>query len=78
MLLFNKINWNVFLFSLCLGLFFCYIFTPEPSIVIKYPTPENTSDVVYVDKANNCYKYKATEVECPQDIANMSPPKLDI
>ena len=78
MLLFNKINWNVFLFSLCLGLFFCYIFTPEPSIVIRYPTPENTSDVVYVDKANNCYKYKATEVECPQDITKISPPKLDI
>tara|TARA_Y100001970_G_C14232725_1_gene859698 strand:+ start:551 stop:787 length:237 start_codon:yes stop_codon:yes gene_type:complete len=78
MKLFNKINWNVFLVSVSVGLFFCYILTPKPKIVFKFPTPENAGSVIYVDNVNNCYKYKATEVECPKDDIQISKQNLDI
>ena len=78
MKLFNKINWNLFMISLCVGLFFCYILTPEPRVVIKYPTPENSNDVIYIDNVDNCYKYNAHIVNCPNDLNKISKPNLDI
>ena len=78
MKLFNKINWNFFMISLCVGLFFCYILTPEPRVVIKFPTPDNSNDVIYIDNVNNCYKYKANIVNCPNDLNKISKPNLDI
>jgi len=39
----------------------------KPTIVIKHPTPYNTSKITYVDKTGTCYKYKANEVSCPMD-----------
>ena len=47
------------------GVFISYIFTPNPKIVIKYPTPQNAGKVTYVDDAGVCYRYKAVEVGCP-------------
>ena len=29
-----------------------------------YPTPENQNQYQYVDKADNCYTFKAKETEC--------------
>ena len=40
------------------------MFTPLPDIIIKYPTPDNTESIRYKDRADNCYKYKTTEVDC--------------
>lgn len=57
----------VFLISLFIGLMYTYITTPPPRIVIKYPTPFNIKDTVYVDENNVCYKYMIKEVECPSD-----------
>lgn len=65
--LFNKLNPLAFLIALCVGLFACYITTPAPRIVIKYPTPDNSGIVTYIDKNSNCYHYKAKEVTCPKD-----------
>ena len=65
--LFNKLNPLAFLISFCIGLFFCYITTPPPKIVIKYPTPDNSGIVTYIDKNSNCYQYKSHEVSCPKD-----------
>ena len=50
------ISIKVFIASLCLGLLFAYLSTPTPTIIHVYPTP---------DKANNCFKFAATEVKCP-------------
>jgi len=54
----------VFFISLFVGLLYVYMFTPLPDIIIKYPTPDNTESIRYKDKADNCYRYKTTEVEC--------------
>ncbi len=56
-----------FFIALFIGMFFTYISTPIPDIIIKYPTPENAGRVIYKDDADVCYKYRAEEVQCPSD-----------
>ena len=56
-----------FLIALCAGLFYTYVFTPLPEIVLRHPTPDNNSKTVYKDKNEMCYKYYTQEVDCPRD-----------
>lgn len=67
MFLIDKIDPLYFFVSLCIGLLITYCFTPQPNIVIKYPTPENSGKIVYRDKSDNCYKFISNEVNCPKD-----------
>lgn len=62
-----KVNSIIFLLALGIGMFFVYITHPEPTIIIKHPTPDNAGKIIYQDKSDSCYKYKATEVKCPDD-----------
>lgn len=61
------INPYVFFISLCIGLFFVYIFSSQPEIIMKYPTPDTENDLIYQDKNDVCYKYKSKEVQCNGD-----------
>ena len=61
------ISIKVFIASLCLGLLFAYLSAPTPTVIHVYPTPDNVDQLEYVDKANNCFKFSATEVKCPSD-----------
>jgi len=61
---FNYIDFNYFLVSLTIGLFFVYVMGPEQPVILVYPTPENQNKYQYVDKADNCYTFKAKETEC--------------
>jgi len=61
-----------FIISLAIGLFIVYIWGPEEHVVIVYPTPENASRIQYKDKADNCFKFKATELDCPTDESEIS------
>ena len=72
MFLLNKINPIVFFISLSVGLFLTYISTPYPTVVYKYPTPENSGKISYKDRSNMCYKYNSKEVQCPDDIKKIS------
>ena len=47
-----------FIIAFGIGMFLAFITTPSPQIIYKYPTPENSNITVYLDNANNCYKYK--------------------
>lgn len=60
-----------FFISLFIGIFFIYISSPPPNIIIKYPTPENTNNLIYKDDADTCYKYIANEIQCPSDTSNI-------
>lgn len=56
-----------FFLSFAIGIFFVYILTPPPEIILKFPTPFNAGKVTYKDKANTCYTYKAEAVKCEPD-----------
>ena len=75
--LFNKINPIAFFISLFIGLFCCYITTPVPTIIFKYPTPLNAGKVIYKDKVDTCYIYKANEVQCPKDKTKIKSHKIE-
>lgn len=67
MFLIDYIEPLYFFISLCIGILITYITVPEPEIIYKFPTPENTNSVVYRDNTNNCYKYISKEVSCPNN-----------
>ena len=56
-----------FFIAFAIGIFLTYIYSPPKKIIIKWPTPENAGNIIYKDKAEHCYKYKANEVPCPDD-----------
>ena len=53
-----------FLLSLSISILIVYLFTNQPKIIMKYPTPDTTNDTIYKDKNNVCYKYTHKEVSC--------------
>ena len=71
-MIFDKIDPFYFMASFGIGVFLSYIFTPEPKIVIQYPTPENAGKITYMDDAGVCYRYKALPVGCPEDKTKIS------
>ena len=64
--LFNKIHPKYFLISLALGFLICYLTTPNPSILIQHPNPENLNTIYHKNK-KSCFKYDALEIQCPMD-----------
>ena len=64
-MLLNHISLPVFFISFVVGLFFVYIFSPEPKKIYIYPTPENVDKVLFKDKADNCFYFEEEVVECP-------------
>lgn len=69
----NKINFLYFIAAFAVGLLLCYILTPPPEIVVKFPSPYNAGKVIYRDKADSCYKFDAKMVECPLDKSLIKP-----
>lgn len=64
---FDKINPLFFFVSFAVGLLFCYIVSPNPQVIMKFPSPYNAGQVLYKDKSDQCYKYQADKVSCPAD-----------
>jgi hypothetical protein len=56
-----------FFIAFVLGMLYVYLSTPEPDILIKYPVPEHSDNIIYKDHADVCYKYSSEEVSCPSD-----------
>lgn len=59
-----KFNFLAFIIAFAIGIFYVYISTPKPKIVIKYPTPYNSNKIVYRNDNDVCYKYIVEEVKC--------------
>lgn len=72
----KNIKLSVFLISFAIGLFFVYILTPPPNVVLKFPSPYNAGKITYRDKSDACYVYKAEQVSCPTDKALIKPQPL--
>jgi len=62
------IDFRAFIISLAFGLFFVYLYQPVPNVIYVYPTPDNVDKIQLKDKADNCFKFEATEVTCPDNI----------
>jgi hypothetical protein len=71
-MLFNYISLPVFLVSFAIGLFFVYILGPEIKTIFIYPTPETVGKVLFKDKADNCFYFEETKIECPLDKSKIS------
>lgn len=56
-----------FWITLGVGFMLAYALAPPPTVVYRYPTPENAGEVTYADKEGVCYKYDAVEVPCTPD-----------
>jgi len=40
---------------------------PEQNITYKYPHPDSADKMIYKDKNDVCYRYKATKVDCDKN-----------
>lgn len=58
------IDLRFFMISFCIGMFFTYILTPTPEIIIKFPNPTNIDKIQYKDSTDTCYVYESKEVPC--------------
>lgn len=61
------INPFVFIVAFAIAILVVYLIHPEPTIIYKYPNPDNAGKITYKDNDDSCYKYEATEVKCPSD-----------
>lgn len=61
------LNFPAFIISLALGLFVSYTFHSNYEEIHVYPNLNNINDILYKDKANQCFKFKAEKIECPKD-----------
>ena len=73
MLLLGRIRPLWFFVSFAIGLLACYVLTPAPEVIVRFPSPYNAGEVVYRDKAQNCFTYSAEEVGCPKDGKGIKP-----
>jgi len=62
-----KFNLLAFIVAFSLGMIYVYLKTPQPKLVVKFPTPYNAGSVVYKDGADTCFVFKADQVACPKD-----------
>ncbi len=66
-MIFKYISLPIFIISFTIGLFFVYVLGPDMKTIYIYPSPDNIDKVLFKDKADNCFQFKSTEVECPSD-----------
>lgn len=69
----SRINVKWFVVSFAVGLMLCYVMTPPPQVILKFPSPQNAGHVLYHDKDDTCYKYRADRVSCPVDRSLVMP-----
>ena len=61
------INPYVFIIAFGVAIIIVYVMHPEPTVIYKYPNPDNAGKITYKSNDESCYKYEANEVKCPSD-----------
>ena len=70
---FGRIRPLWFFAAFAVGLLVCYLVTPPPEVVVRFPSPFNADQIVYRDKSDGCFKIGAEQVPCPRDKAAVRP-----
>lgn len=61
------INPLVFICAFAVAVLVVYVLQPEPTVVYKFPNPDNAGKLTYQAEDKSCYKYEANQVKCPSD-----------
>lgn len=62
------VNPIAFVITFIISIVLVYFIHPEPTIIYRFPNPDNAGKLTYQDKKDtSCYKYEASEVKCPSD-----------
>lgn len=64
-----------FFIAFAVGLFFVYVFSPPPNIVVKFPSPYNSGKIEYKHN-DSCYVYESENVACPDNKSLIKPQPL--
>lgn len=72
------LHWPSFIIAFAIGLFYVYITIPPKKVIVKFPTPYNAGHVIYRDKADSCFKFRAEEVSCPTNKREISRQPLSL
>jgi hypothetical protein len=62
-----KINLFAFIIAFAFGIGYCYMMSPPPKVVVRFPSPANAGSIVYQDNAKNCFTFDAKETACSKD-----------
>ena len=54
-----------FVLALAIGMVVVFWYRPEPTVIVKQPTPYNVDHTTYRDAAGHCYRYAASPTHCP-------------
>lgn len=66
-MLLKYISIPIFIASFLIGLIFIYLYGPETKNIYIYPSPDNYKEILFKDKANNCFSFNEEKIECPKD-----------
>ena len=75
-MLFDYINFKLFLLSLTIGLFFVYIIDVPKRVIYIKPNVDNVDKVMYKDSSDSCFRYVSHQVTCPTDKSKIENVKL--
>ena len=67
----GMIDFRVFIFSLCIGLFFAYITSPPLDTILVYPNPDNEDKLLYKGKSGMCHRFRSKEIDCPKNSSHI-------
>lgn len=66
--MFEKIlNPPVFIIVFIISMIAVYFMHPEPTVIYRFPNPNNAGKLTYQNEDKSCYKYEANQVKCPSD-----------
>jgi hypothetical protein len=63
----NHLRLAPLVLGLVIGIIGILCMKPEQNITYKYPHPDSADKMIYKDKNDVCYRYKATKVDCDKN-----------
>ena len=61
-----------FIGGILVALLMVTFYKPEKQIIRQYPHPKETTDKIFRDPNNTCYKYTSHEVDCDANEATLT------